>query len=71
MLAAPAATTPPMGSAWALAAKAIATTKLSFCKAKRTPVPVAVLPTETFLPWLVAFSGTATNVPVVSFQSER
>src|SRR5450830_1157622 len=65
MLAPPAATTPPKGSATEMA---------KACRAKHTFSPVPPVPwlqDEVFLPALLAFSETATKVPVVSFQMDR
>ena len=71
MLAAPAATTPPVGCASVLAPNVSITDTASACKAKRVPMPAAFTPEEVFLPALLAFSDTATKVPVLSFQRER
>ncbi|OIQ73323.1 hypothetical protein GALL_450400 [mine drainage metagenome] len=71
MLALPAATTPPTGKACTWAANDRATDPARVCKATRKPAPLAVRAQETFLPWLVVFSETATKVPVSSFQSDR
>src|SRR5450830_1858489 len=74
MLAPPAATTPPTGSAKALPPKDRATEMAKACSAKHTLAPVPPVPwlqDEVFLPALLAFSETATKVPVVSFQMDR
>src|SRR5450756_2458230 len=64
MLAAPAATTPPAGSAYTFAPNDSATEIARACRVRRAPTPVALVPEETFLPALLAFSDTATKVPV-------
>jgi hypothetical protein len=71
MLAVPAATTPPAGPAKAMPPKDRATEMARACRAKPAPEPVALLQDDVFLPALLAFSDTATKVPVLSFQMDR
>jgi hypothetical protein len=71
MVAVPAATTPPSGRAWALMPKAMAKDSARVPRPRRAPPQAALRRDEVFLPALVAFSGAATKVPVLSFQIDR
>ena len=70
-LAAPAATTPPCGSAATCAPNPMAREMASAFTAKRAAPPAAARADEVFLPAACAVSGAATKVPVASFQIDR
>jgi hypothetical protein len=71
MLAAPAATVPCDGRARTFAPNDNAMETASACNTKCAPGAPVLGPADVFLPALLAFSDTATNVPVVSFQMDR
>ncbi len=71
MLALPAETTPPAGSARTLAPQAIIRETARIFRPKPAWAPAPAVQEEIFLPALRVFSETATKVPVWSFQMER
>jgi hypothetical protein len=71
MVAAPAVTAPPEGSANALPAIDTIMAAARVFNFERVSAPEALLHEEVFLPALLAFSETATKVALASFQMDR